>query len=159
VNFSPIRFTKDNFQTRFATLADPFPDGLPLPQGRTYGPLAMWGLPNNNSLDTAEARNAEIYQWNLGVQHLFPGQIVIGVDYSASRSTHLPFSSFSGTANRNFLPSAIRQQIVVGNESDCTSQGLGPSDCLNMQVTNPFLSLFVPDPSICPGFIPGPGQI
>jgi len=142
-NFSPIRFTKDNFQTQFATLANPFPDGLPLPQGHTYGPLAMWGLPNNNSLDTADARNAEIYQWNLGVQHLFPGQIVIGVDYSASRSTHLPFSSFSGTANRNFLPSAIRHQIVAGNETDCASQGLGPSDCLNMQVTNPLQSLFV----------------
>jgi hypothetical protein len=142
-NFSPIRFTKDNFQTQFATLANPFPDGLPLPQGDTYGPLAMWGLPNNNNLDTADARNAEIYQWNLGVQHLFPGQIVIGVDYSASRSTHLPFSSFSGTANRNFLPSAIRQQIVAGNEADCASQGLAPSDCLNMQVTNPFQSLFV----------------
>lgn len=141
-NFSPIRFTKDNFQSQFATLANPFPDGLPLPQGRTYGPLALWGLPNNNSLDTAEARNAEIYQWNLGVQHLFPGQIVIGVDYSASRSTHLPFSSFSGTANRNFLPSAIREEIVAGNETDCASQGLGPSDCLNMQVTNPFQSLF-----------------
>jgi hypothetical protein len=141
-NFPPIRFTKDNFQTRFATLADPFPDGLPLPQDRTYGPLALWGLPNNNSLDTAEARNAEIYQWNLGVQHMFPGQIVIGVDYSASRSTHLPFSSFSGTANRNFLPSAIRQQIVAGSETDCATQGLGPSDCLNLQVTNPFQSLF-----------------
>ena len=141
-NSSPIRFTKDNFQSRFATLSDPFPGGLPLPQDQTYGALALWGLPNNNSLDTSEARNAEIYQWNLGVQHLFPGQIVIGVDYSASRSTHLPFSSFSSTANRNFLPSAIRQQIVNGDEPDCASQGLGPSDCLNMQVTNPFQSLF-----------------
>jgi len=141
-NFSPIRFTKDNFQTRFATLSNPFPDGLPLPQDQTYGALALWGLPNNNSLDTGEARNAEIYQWNLGVQHLFPGQIVIGVDYSASRSTHLPYSSFSGTANRNFLPSSIRSQIVNGNETDCATQGLGPSDCLNMQVSNPFQSLF-----------------
>ena len=142
-NSNPIRFTKDNFQHRFATLEDPFPGGgLAEPQGQTYGPLALWGLPNNNSLDTGEARNAEIYQWNLGVQHLFPGQIVIGVDYSASRSTHLPFSSFSGTANRNFLPSSIRQQIVNGNESDCNSLGLGPSDCLNMQVSNPFQPLF-----------------
>ncbi len=149
-NSSPIRFTKDNFQTRFATLANPFPDGLPLPQGHTYGPLALWGLPNNNSLDTGEARNAEIYQWNLGVQHMFPGQIVIGVDYSASRSTHLPFSSFSGTANRNFLPSSIRAQIANG-ASVCTVPDpsnppntitLGPSDCLNQQVTNPFQSLF-----------------
>ncbi|MBS1841691.1 MAG: TonB-dependent receptor [Acidobacteria bacterium] len=141
-NSSPIRFTKDNFQTQFATLENPFPDGLAQPQGRANGALALWGLPNNNSLDTGEARNAEIYQWNLGVQRLFPAQIVIGVDYSASRSTHLPFSSFSGTANRNFLPSSIRQQIVNGNETDCANQGLGASDCLNMQVTNPFQSLF-----------------
>jgi len=149
-NFSPIRFTKDNFKTQFATLSNPFPGGLPLPQDQTYGPLALWGLPNNNSLDTGEARNAEIYQWNLGVQHLFPGQIVIGVDYSASRSTHLPYSSFSGTANRNFLPSSIRQQIANGNPictvpdpSDPTSTiTLGPSDCLGQQVANPFQSLF-----------------
>ncbi len=143
-NFSPIRFTKDNFQSRFATLADPFPDGLPLPQDQTYGSLALWGLPNNNNLDVSEARNAEIYQWNLGVQHLFPGEIVIGVDYSASRSNHLPFSSFSGTADRNFLPSSIREQIVNGNPAACN--GLGPSDCLNQQVSNPFQSLFVPGP-------------
>ena len=43
----------------------------------------------------------------------FPGAVTIGVDYSASRSTHLPYSSFSGTANRNFLPSSIRNQIVA----------------------------------------------
>ena len=139
-NASPIRFTKDNFQSQFATLDNPFPDGLSLPQDQTYGALALWGLPNNNSLDTSEARNAEIYQWNLGVQQMFPGQIVIGVDYSANRSTHLPFSSFSGTANRNFLPSSIREQIVNGNLAACN--GLGPSDCLNQQVANPFQPLF-----------------
>jgi len=143
-NSSPIRFTKDNFQTQFATLDNPFPStpGLPEPQGRTYGPLALWGLPNNNSLDTSEARNAEIYQWNLGVQHLFPGQIVIGVDYSASRSTHLPFSSFSGTANRNFLPSAIRNELVqqMNPTHDPTSTAV--SDFLNGLSPNPFQPLF-----------------
>ncbi len=157
-NTSPIRFTKDNFQTRCATLANPFPSQCPTlanpsppsqgfspPQGQKYGPLALWGLGNNNSLDTGEARNAEVYQWNLGIQRLFPGQIVIGVDYSASRSTHLPYSSFSGTANRNFLPSSIRKQIVNGDLAICN--GLGPSDCLAQQVPNPFQLLFVPGPS------------
>lgn len=143
-NSSPIRFTKDNFQTQFATLDNPFPSssGLPEPQGRTYGVLAMWGLPNNNSLDTSEARNAEIYQWNLGVQHLFPGQIVIGVDYSANRSTHLPFSSFSGTANRNVLPSAIRNELVqqLNPTHDPTSTAV--SDFLNGLSPNPFQPLF-----------------
>jgi hypothetical protein len=154
-NTSPIRFTEDNFLTRCATLANPFPatqctpanpsppaGSFAPPQGQKYGALALWGLPNNNSLDTGEARNAEIYQWNLGIQHLFPGQIIIGVDYSASRSTHLPYSSFSGTANRNFLPSSIREQIVNGNLPICTVPMLGPSDCLAQQVNNPFQSLF-----------------
>ena len=149
-NTTPIRFTADSFQTRCATLADPFPVVCPSaspvpgtftqPQGQKYGDLALWGLSNGNSLDTGEARNAEIYQWNLGIQHLFPWQIVIGVDYSASRSTHLPYSSFSGTANRNFLPSSLREQIVNGNLPICN--GLGPSDCLAQQESNPFLPLF-----------------
>ena len=145
-NSHPILFTKDNFQTRFATLADPFPQGYAPPQGDKYGALALWGFPNNNSLDTGEARNAEIYQWNLGVQHLFLGGVTIGVDYSASRSTHLPFSSFSGAANRNFLPSAIRNQIVTQYNSCLSSANPGgcvtPTVTLATLVDNPFLPLF-----------------
>lgn len=145
-NSHPILFTKDNFQTRFATLENPFPNGYAPPQGQKYGALALWGFPDNNSLDTGEARNAEIYQWNLGVQHLFPGGITIGVDYSASRSTHLPYSSFSGTANRNFLSSSARNQIVAQynaclagpNPGNCVS----PTDTLATLTDNPFLPLF-----------------
>ena len=73
----------------------------------------MWGYDDNNSLGVTEARNAEIYQWNFGVQHLLPGGITIGVDYSGSQSRHLPFSSGSGTGNKNILPSSIRKQIVA----------------------------------------------
>jgi hypothetical protein len=145
-NSHPILFTKDNFQTQNATLENPFPDGYAPPQGNKYGDLALWGFPNNNSLDTGEARNAEIYQWNLGVQHLFPAGITIGVDYSASRSAHLPYSSFSGTANRNFLPSSLRNQIVEQyntclagpNPNNCTA----PTNTLANLVANPFQPLF-----------------
>ncbi len=139
---APIRFTKDNFQTQFATLENPFPSGLPEPQGQKYGALALWGFPNNNSLDTAAARNAEIYQWNLGIQRRLPGQIVISVDYSASRSTHLPYSSFSGTANRNFLPSSIRNELVQQMNPTHDPASTDVSDFLNTPVTNPFQSLF-----------------
>jgi hypothetical protein len=141
-NFTPIRFTKDNFQTQFATLADPFPSGLPQPQGDKYGPLALWGFPDNNSLDRGTVRDAEIYQWNLGVQHLFRGQFVIGIDYSASRSTHLPYSSFSGTANRNFLPSSIRNQLVTDLNPGHDVENTDVSNFLNGLVANPFQPLF-----------------
>jgi hypothetical protein len=147
-NSNQIQFTKDNFSNQFATLANPFPSGYAAPQGDKYGKLALWGLDNNNTLGTTPARNAEIYQWNLGVQHLFPGSITIGADYSGSQSRHLPFSSGSQTANKNFLPSSIRNQIVADYNACLAappSQGCEtPTTMLADQVTNPFLPLFQP---------------
>jgi hypothetical protein len=160
-NSHAIRFTKDDFQTPFATMETPFPDaaGTPgtisyaAPQGTKYGADAMWGFSNGNSLDTGTVRNAEIYQWNIGVQHLFPGGVTIGVDYSASRSTHLPYSSSSGAAEHNFLPSAIRKQIVA-DANACTGNNCqSPSDILGSLVDNPFQCFFTSiagAPSYCP---------
>lgn len=144
-NQNAIQFTQDNFQTQLAKLADPFPasaGGFAFPKGKAAGSLALWGLSNGNSLDTASARNAEIYQWNLGVQRMFPGQIVIGIDYSASRSTHLPYSSFSGTANRNFLSAAIRRQLVQQLNPTHDPLSTAVTDFLNNPTNNPFQSLF-----------------
>jgi hypothetical protein len=116
----------------------------------------MWGYSNNNSLDTGIVRNAEIYQWNIGVQHLFPAGITIGADYSASRSTHLPYSSSSGAAEHNFLPSAMRNQIVA-HYNACVATGssncVAPSDVLGTLVPNPFQCFFTviaSPPSYCP---------
>ena len=116
--------------TQFATLANPFPTlpagQLPQIQGTKYGPLANWGFDDGNDLGTETARNAEIYQWNLGLQHLFPFGVVISADYSASRGTHLPWA---GTRNHNVMSTAAR--------TACNS------NCQNLQVANPFKSLFV----------------
>jgi hypothetical protein len=144
---APILFTLDQGVTQNATLSNPFPAGLPTPQGEKYGKLADWGFDNPNNLGTEEARNAEIYQWNIGVQHLFPGEITIGVDYSASRSTHLPYSSFSNTRNRNFIPSNLLAQIVadptiVGCDPDPGPSNINVTSCLSSLVPNPFINLF-----------------
>ena len=143
-------FTKDNFQTQFATLSNPFPSpapgvpGLAPPQGTKYGKLAQWGFGNSSDLDTGTARNAEIYQWNLGVQHLLPGQIVIAVDYSANRSTHLPWAGAGGisTRNRNFLPSSIRNALVATLNPTHDPSSSAVSDYLNAEVPNPFQCFF-----------------
>jgi len=113
------------------------------PQDRIgfLGLLALWGFSNNNTLGTTSARNAEIYQWNLGVQHLFPGGITIGADYSGSQSRHLPFSSGSRTGNHNFLSSSIRNQIVADYNA-CAPACETPTNVLNDLVDNPFLPLF-----------------
>jgi carboxypeptidase family protein/TonB-dependent receptor-like protein len=124
----PIRFSLDNYDHQYATLENPFPTGLPGPQGTKYGPLALWGLSNSSDLSYEKARNAEIYQWSVGIQRLLPGNIVVSADYSANRSTHLPWGSWGFTRNRNFISSDIRSQYT--------------SDDLGTLVANPFLPLF-----------------
>ena len=142
-------FTNDNFATQSATLENPFPDGFTGPQGQQYGKLANWGYANNNDLGTSAARDAEIYQWNVGIQRELPSQIVLGVDYSANRSTHLPWA---GTNNRDFIPSALLAQIsqLVRSNYDAQPQN-GPGACdaagcvsnfLQTNVANPFFSMF-----------------
>ncbi len=142
-------FTNDDFATQSATLENPFPTGFTGPQGKQYGQLANWGYQNPNDLGTTAARDADIYQWNLGVQRELPSEIVVGVDYVANRSTHLPWS---GTNNRAFIPSSLLQQIsqAVHQNNDVT-QGNGIGNCdanscvtnfLNTQVGNPFYSMF-----------------
>lgn len=134
-------FTNDNFQTQSATLENPFPSGFSGPQGKQYGQFANWGYQNPNDLGTTAARDAELYQWNIGIQRLLPSQIVLGVDYSANRSTHLPWA---GTNNRAFIPSALLAQItaaVTPTDSTCSADGC-VSNFLQTSVGNPFLSMF-----------------
>jgi len=137
-------FTLDNFNTRSASLANPFPGGLTGPQGKQYGDLAEWGYANGNDLGTTQAQNGDIYQWNLGVQRLLPSQIVIGIDYSANRSTHLPWGGYSSTRNRDFISSALLAQISAqqhGLDPTCDADSC-VSNYLANPVANPFCAMF-----------------
>ena len=135
-------FTTDNFNTRAATLSNPFPNGLTGPQNQQYGKLAEWGYANGNDLGTTQAQNADIYQWNLGVEHLLPSQIVLGVDYSANRSIHLPFGGYSSTRNRDFISSALLAKLIKNPQFLAIGGTGSPSDSLFTPVTNPFCTLF-----------------
>jgi Carboxypeptidase regulatory-like domain/TonB dependent receptor len=138
----PVLFTVNNFGSQFATLENPFPLGIAQPQATQYGKLAEWGYDNSNNLGTEEARNADIYQWNLGVQHLFPEQITIGVDYSANRSTHLPWGGYSSTRNRNFISSDVLAELVQQMNPTHDPNSNAVSNYLYQAVDNPFYNLF-----------------
>jgi hypothetical protein len=140
-------FTQNNFQSQLATLENPFPAGFAGPQGTKYGQYAVWGYGNGNDLGTTAARDADIYQWNLGIQRELPSQIVIGIDYVANRSTHLPWS---GTNNRDFMSSPFLSQIsktlhtqydAANGAGACDNDGC-VSNFLQNPVTNPFYSIF-----------------
>jgi hypothetical protein len=124
----PIRFSLDGYETQYATLGNPFPQGLPPAQGNKYGPLALWGFANESDLSWETNRNAEVYQLSFGIQRLLPGRVVVSADYSANRSTHLPWGSWGFTRNRNFIPSDLRSGYT--------------SDDLSSLVPNPFQPLF-----------------
>jgi hypothetical protein len=126
--FEPIRFSLDGYETQYATLADPFPTGLPGPQGTKYGSRALWGFANPSDLSYERARNAEIYQWSIGIERLLPWDTLVSANYSANRSTHLPWGSWGFTRNRNFVATDVRSQYT--------------SDDLSNLVANPFQPLF-----------------
>ena len=153
-------FTKDDYATQFAclgpsptqpTCSSPFPGGLAPPQGTKYGKLAQWGFGNSSDLNVGTARNAEIYQWNLGIQHMLPGQIVIGVDYSANRSTHLPWAGAGGisTRNRNFLPSQIRRQLVQAAANPAINPPDPSTGLPDASWVSHYLAAPVPNPFQC----------
>jgi len=156
-----IFFTQSNFANGqpLATLSNPFPTGFTGPQGEQYGKLAEWGYGNNNDLGTTAARDADLYMWNIGIQRSLPSEIVLGVDYSANRSTHLPWS---GTNNRDFMSSALLAQISQVVHANYESNPLnGPGSCdpnscvsnfLSNTVNNPFLAMFTPPCSSGPCF-------
>lgn len=120
-----INFSLDNDVTQYATLENPFPNGIPQPPGTKFGKFARWGRSDGNNLDTSVAKNGQIYQWNIGIQKSLPWKIVVAVNYSANRSTHLPWL---GTSNRNFIPSSVREKYTSAQ--------------LTGLVNNPFQSLF-----------------
>jgi len=120
-----VFFTQNGEITRDATLENPFNGGVPPAQGTEYGKFALWGLSNQNNLGTQAAKDANIYQWNVGIQQAFPAKIVVSINYSANRSTFLPWA---GTDNRNFIASSERRQH--------------DSAYLNDPVPNPFQSMF-----------------
>ncbi len=144
---APIIFTNNNFATQYATLENPFPSGFTGPQGKEYGALAEWGYANNNDLGTTAARDADLYMWNVGIQRELPSQLVLGVDYSANRSTHLPWS---GTNNRDFMSSALLAKVsaAVHYNNDVTqNNGIGSCDgdsCVSTFLANPVNNPFYP---------------
>ncbi len=135
----PLNATQDSGFTQHASMTNPFPDGLSFPQDGVYGPLTLYGLANFNHAGQ-NVRNAEIYQWNIGVQHQFAKTFLIEVNYSANRSTHLPWDK--SLRSQNYVSAADRVKCDPAPSNTCGTA------YLNEQVPNPFQYLFVQLPGM-----------
>ena len=97
-------------------MTNPFPNGFSFPQNGKYGDLTLYGLANFNHA-SLNARNAEIYQWNIGVQHQFWKTFMIEVNYSANRSTHLPYDK--SLRSQNYVNVANRTACDPNDPTIC----------------------------------------
>lgn len=110
-------------QKLLATVANPLPNGINLPSGRTQSGLDI-ALGQYVNGRIPHQPYSYVQQWNLAIQHAIDSQSTITVAYAGSRGTHLVISQgFTGsTYNLNQLPD---QYDSLGS-------------ALLKQVTNPF---------------------
>jgi len=121
-----VQFSRDSNLTRYATLANPLPNGLTLPPGRD--PLAFLGL-GFDSYDPA-SQNPQWQQWNFSIQRQVLSNGVLEVNYAGSKGTHLYFGTDDVLGDHNKLDPAY---WPMGR------------DALNTQVQNPFYAI-ITDP-------------
>jgi len=113
-----IQWSRDSNITPYASLSNPFPDGITLPAGKDAGAATFLGLGLSTVL--RQNQNPQYQQWAFSVQHQLPKNSVLEINYAGTKGTHL---YFSGLGNLNLL--------------DPSYWNIGRT-ALSQQVTNPF---------------------
>jgi hypothetical protein len=85
---SPAVWTLDSNATLSARLANPFPNGVLLPPGRSQGDDTLLGF-GAGTIVRDYNRNPEYHSWNLSIQRELPLKSVLELNYTGSRGTHL----------------------------------------------------------------------
>jgi hypothetical protein len=118
--------TKDSGLSFYATLSNPFPDGILEPTGNTAGPMTDVG--NSVTFFNPYPHNSYNQRWQASVQRQLGPSSVIEVAYVGNRSTKLEIT---------------RDLNVVGNEHLSRSPVFDPAvvNYLTANVPNPFRGL------------------
>jgi hypothetical protein len=123
---TPIVPSLNNGETYIASLANPFPNGIPSPTGNSLGVNTFLG--KAITFFNPDTKSGYNQSWNFDVQHLFPGQVLIDVGYQGSRAVRLPIArNLDALPDQYLSTSPTRDQATI-NE-------------LTAQVPNPFYPL------------------
>ena len=136
-------FTNDNFQLNPQLWKIRFHPVSLVRRNMQYGKLANWGYGNNNDLGRPPRETLIFISGILESSGNCRARSCLGVDYSANRSTHLPWS---GTNNQDFITSSLLAQIsaaVTPTDPTCQADSC-VSNFLQTQVDNPFAGMFKP---------------
>jgi hypothetical protein len=121
---STVEWSRDANATQFATLDNPYPNGLNLPTGSSLGPDTFLGLGAGTIV--RDNANPEYHSWNFSVQRELGFNSVLEMNYTGSRGTHL------------LMPDTSLSRL------DPQYWGLGRT-ALNANVGNPFYGV-ITDP-------------
>ena len=119
---SSPEFSRDGGLTEYASLDNPYPNGLNLPPGRSQGAGTFIG--QGIGTESRPDQNPQYQQWNFSIQRALPGSSVFQVNYTGGKGTHLYFGG--GVTNVNRL--------------DPSYWSLGRTK-LNSLVENPFFGI------------------
>src|SRR5438270_3056676 len=126
---TPLVATNDGFLTPFATLANPFPNGIQRPSGSSLGLSTFLG----QSITFYDPHPGYAYstRWQLSVQReLFPN-VLLELGYIGNKAVKMPVDhNFNGTPLQYLSTSPTRDQTTI--------------DRLSANVPNPFAGL-LPD--------------
>lgn len=119
--------TLDNYVTPYATLKDPFPDGITSPAGSSLGLSTFLG--QTVSFMNPHMKDPYAVRWNLGIQHQFTQNLMGEIDYMGNHAVHLPVQY----TQMNVIPRQYLSTLLTRDQATI--------DNLSATVTNPFKGL------------------
>ena len=131
-NSSP-EFSRDGGLTPYASLANPYPNGLNIPPGNSQGAATFLGL--GAGTESRPNQNPQYQQWNFSIQRELPGNSVVQVNYTGSKGTHLYFGG--GVTARN------RMHPIYWSQGRTALNELVPNPFFGI-ITNPLSRLSAP---------------
>jgi hypothetical protein len=139
--------TLNNGQTFIANLDQPFPGGLVNPTGASLGPATFLG--QSISFYNTTGKTPYDMQWDLNVQTMLPGQILLQTGYHGTKGIRLQASrQLDGLPDSFLSTSPVRDQQTINYLTQNVTnpfQGLLPGTTLN-GTTIPRSQLLLPFP-------------
>ena len=122
--------SNDNNLTPFATLSNPYPNGIAQPAGSTAG-LATFNGQTINFLNP-EMKSPYSLRWNFGIQHAITPNTMLEIAYIGNHSVHLPITvtQLNGIPRQYLSTLPVRDNAVNTAMSATTAnplKGLLPS--------------------------------